>query len=161
MTDLNSRNPCTILVKDQTLTDLATYNADKIIEFYCSEKALIQLGFSAELSWQLRRNPDDFTEREFLCEAAWVILCAGFKESVLRKIFNHLSLCFCDWESARMIVEKAQLCRATALKAFRHTAKIDAVIEVARIIHGIGFEDFVECIEIDPIDTLKQLPYVG
>lgn len=135
---------------------------NKIIDFYTSEKAAIQeTQFCPELTWQLRRNPYDFSERELLCEAAWVILCAGFKESILRKIFNHLSLCFCDWESARVIVEKAELCRATAIKAFRHSAKINAIVEVAKIVDEIGFEDFAECVRIDPIGTLKQLPYIG
>ena len=144
------------------MADLEGNKIGRLIELYTSEKAAIQQSqFRAELEWQLRRNPDAFAESEFLCQAAWVILCAGFKESVLRKTFNYLSLCFCDWESARTIVEKAELCRATALKAFRHSAKIDAIIEVARIVDRVGFEDFVEWIRIDPVGSLEQLPYVG
>jgi hypothetical protein len=134
----------------------------RVLEFYCAEKMAIQQSqFRNELLWQVALSPSSFTEQELLREAAWVILCTGFKESVLRKTFNYISLCFCDWESARVIVENSERCRATALVAFKNTAKICAIIEIARIVKELGFEELVECIRIDPIGTFEQFPYIG
>jgi hypothetical protein len=144
------------------MTEANELNANKVVEFYKLEKAAIQRShFEGELLWQVGLSPSTFSEQEFLREAAWVILCSGFREAVLRKVFSCISLCFCDWESAGVIVQHASRCRATALGAFNNTAKIDAIIDIARIVDEFGFEEIAECIRIDPIETLKQLPYIG
>jgi|SRR5580658_753581 hypothetical protein len=45
-------------------------------------------GFLAEIEWQRARSISEFSETEFLRESAWVVLCSGFRESVVRSIFN-------------------------------------------------------------------------
>lgn len=44
-----------------------------------------------------------FSESDLLGELAWVILCSGFRERVVRRIFGKISLCFFDWASAATI----------------------------------------------------------
>ncbi|MBZ5505703.1 MAG: hypothetical protein LAO78_09460 [Acidobacteriia bacterium] len=144
------------------MTNPDELTANRVLEFYVAEKKAIQESqFGSELQWQVGLSSASFTEQELLREAAWVVLSAGFKESILRKAFSYISLCFCDWESARLIVENATQCQSTALEAFNNRAKIGAIVEIARIVNELGFEDITECILVDPVGTLQQLPYIG
>jgi hypothetical protein len=118
-------------------------------------------GLHQELNWQRSVVFEEFTETQLLRESAWVILCSGFRESVVRKVFNHVSLSFCDWESAQVIVESKALCRTAALASFRNERKVDALLETADLVHRSGFSSFKEQIMQDPIRRLQSLPYIG
>jgi hypothetical protein len=61
-------------------------------------------GSHHELEWQRSVHFRDFDESDLLRQSAWVILCSGFRVSTVEQIFDHISLCFCDWESAHAIV---------------------------------------------------------
>ena len=117
--------------------------------------------FSAELVWQATRDVNRFTESELLKECAWVILCSGFKESVIRRRFPFISTCFCNWESCEIICDKAQLCRTTALSCFGNERKIQAILESAAYIRRAGFENYKKLILNDPLPTLSVLPFIG
>ncbi len=132
------------------------------IRFYLlAKERLLSAGFAAEMTWQLKREFAAFTETDLLREAAWVILCSGFRESVVRRRFDQISLCFCDWESAAEICNSAQQCRATALAAFGNRKKIDAILGTATIVSRIGFLQFKEKILQDPIRSVQMLPFIG
>jgi hypothetical protein len=118
-------------------------------------------GLSSELDWQRELNFLDFTEAQFLRETAWVILCSGFRESVVRRVFDHVSLSFCDWESAALIVENGSLCRAAALASFKNERKLNALIVAATMIHQNGFSDFKSRILQNPISRLQEVPFIG
>jgi hypothetical protein len=138
---------------------LATDNA---VEFYrVAKQHLNGAGFQAEIRWQARCNLREFTESDLLREAAWVILCTGFREAFVRTCFSFISICFCEWESAALICENADLCRATALSRFRNVRKIEAIINAAKYVHGTGFDIYKTAILQDPIPALRCLPYIG
>lgn len=122
---------------------------------------VVMRGYDHEIAWQASQEFERMSESDFLRESAWVILCSGFRESVVRKKFNYLSLCFCDWQSAREIVACKDVCRETALKSFGHKGKIDAILRVAQIVDEKGFVKLKEEIQSTPLPSLKQLPYVG
>lgn len=115
----------------------------------------------AEIEWQRSRVLRDFNEEEFLCEAAWVVLNSGFKESVVRSKFDYISLCFLDWCSAKEITEARDQCISSALLEFGHLGKISAIARVAEIVAERGFSDFKKAVLGDPIAELKKLPHVG
>jgi hypothetical protein len=117
--------------------------------------------FAAEIRWQGNCNLRNFSETDFLREAAWVILCSGFRAAVIRKHFDFISLCFCDWESAASICTHADQCRETALSCFRNRRKIEAIIGTASYVVDIGFEQTRRCVLKDPIGTLQNLPSIG
>src|SRR5882757_3994124 len=98
--------------------------------------------FRAEIDWQASVNPIEFTESDLLRECAWVILCSGFRESVVRRAFPFISLCFCYWESSESICRKSDYCRSTALSAFGNKRKIQAILDVAAHIYNFGFCEF-------------------
>lgn len=132
------------------------------VAFYLSAKQQLgQTMFQSEIGWQASRTLDRFTEQDLLREAAWVILCSGFRESVVRNWFPFISMCFCEWESASTICLNSELCRPTALAAFKNERKIDAIIGTALYIDSIGFESYRKEIVQDPISTLRRLPYIG
>lgn len=118
-------------------------------------------GLSEEVEWQRNSDFALFSESDLLREAAWVILCSGFRESVVQRHFDHLSLCFCDWESAEEIVFNADACRISAQVVFRNKAKLDAIISVARRIMLFGFENIRQAAITSPLEELKKLPFIG
>jgi len=135
---------------------------DSIVSLYAKAKTIVlSHGYSDEINWQSNRNLNSLTESEFLCEYAWVILCSGFRESILRKKFNFISLCFCDWSSANDILNNANICRDSALHVFANKQKMDAIIDTANIIHNEGFTQIVENISNDPLNELQIFPFIG
>jgi hypothetical protein len=129
--------------------------------FNAALEYILEAGLEKELEWQRLVRFEDFTETQFLRETAWVILCAGFRESVVRRIFDHISLSFCDWESAQVIFEARDCCRTAALASFRHERKLDAVLEIVELVHLEGFASFKSKVFEDPIMRLQCLPYIG
>jgi hypothetical protein len=118
-------------------------------------------GFYRELAWQSSMQFHEFSEQTLLRESAWVILCSGFREEIVRKRFDYLSLCFCEWESATSILESMPACRFAALGGFGNSRKIDAIISVAEVIACNGFESLKARIIEDPVRHLQELPFVG
>jgi len=131
------------------------------IKFYTEARQFVFEEFPDDCRWQASRNPETFTESDLLREAAWVILCSGFRESVVRRVFGYISLCFCDWESAREIVRCSESCRVTALVVFGSDKKIQAIVDVADHVNQLGFEQLRRLLSLDPIPVLRKLPFIG
>jgi hypothetical protein len=130
--------------------------------FYVNAKKwLVDAGLDVELEWQESRDPTCFSEPEFLAEAAWVIYNSGFREAIVRRNFDYLSLCFFDWASAKEIVDSGQLCVEAAMLAIANRRKHDAVLEVARRVAEVGFPTFQKSLLSDPLPFLQRLPFVG
>lgn len=120
-----------------------------------------QAGLLGEVVWQREANFAEFTESELLREHAWVALCSGFRESAVRRVFDHVSLCYCDWESAEAIVSAGEICSTTAAYAFANRLKLRGILSTARYINNIGFEEFKQSVLADPINRLQALPFIG
>jgi len=141
---------------------ISSTNILSLYEIYnFAKKSIKSAGFEQEGQWQVGLNFHHFSETDLLRESAWVILCSGFKEKIIRKIFNYISLCFCDWESAKEIAVNENLCRETALSQINNRQKVNAIIQVAHIIFATGFEQLKKRIIKNPINELKLFPYIG
>ena len=137
-------------------------NLTEALRIFSEASRYIQsAGLERELQLHRELNIEVFTESDLLREAAWVILCSGFRESVVQRLFGHISLCFCDWESAREIVNAAAGCRLAAARVFRHEAKIDAIVNVAWRIERLGFTALKRSIISNPIGELQRFPHIG
>jgi hypothetical protein len=137
-------------------------STNESVRFYLAAKDYLrQAGFQAEIDWQLARELHAFTESDLLREAAWVTLCAGFSEAVVRRRFDFISLCFCDWESAEAICSRAERCKATSLTRFGNRQKIEAIISTAKFLDRTGFAEFKRLVLADPINALQSLPFIG
>jgi hypothetical protein len=119
------------------------------------------MGFGKELLWQGALNPKSFSETDLLRETAWVILCSGFREATVRRVFDYISLCFCDWESADVICRYQEHCRTAALLGFANSKKIDAIVQAAGLLSYVGFDHFKASVLANPVGTLQLFHYVG
>lgn len=137
-------------------------NATLALGFFADALAYVrQNGFDREVEWQRGTTFLEFDEPDLLRQSAWVILCSGFRVSVVEQIFDHVSLCFCDWESAEAIVSTFPACRDAALASFGHRRKLDAIVEVARRVQRMSFARLKHNILCDPIEELQRFPYIG
>lgn len=114
-----------------------------------------------EISWQRSTNFVEFSEIQFLREAAWVILCSGFREATVRRVFDHISLCFCDFESAQMICSQGWRCIAAARAAMNNVPKLNAIYTCAALVHSRGFDAIRDAVLEDPMSQLQKLPFIG
>lgn len=130
-------------------------------QVYKNAKDFVLERFAADLRWQMSRDHTSFSESDLLREGAWVILCCGFRESVVRHQFSYISLCFCDWDSAIAIADKSNLCRETAAARFKNYRKLDAIVDLAKFIVREGFESLRYRIEQSPMEVLQEIPYIG
>ena len=132
---------------------------DEAIELYCRAREYSR-SVGADRDF-VPKGIGHVTESEFLVEAAWVILCSGFRESVVRAKFDYISLCFCDWESAQSIVQAGPSCLLAARKSINNEPKLQAIYEVARRISLRPFDEFRAEMQHAPLDVLERLPYIG
>lgn len=107
-------------------------------------------------------NPlEAVSESRFLRELAWVILCGGIAESVVRKVFPAITESFLDWQSAEEIAERSSECVGSATIHFRHEKKIEAIASSARIVHLRSFSAVRDGILRDPLGSLMEFPFIG
>jgi hypothetical protein len=106
-------------------------------------------------------SPEKVTESKFLRELAWVILCGGIAESVVRSRFPAITNSFLNWCSAEEIAARSSECIISATVCFRHNKKIEAIAASARIVHRRSFAVVHEGILRDPLRSLMEFPFIG
>jgi len=131
------------------------------IAYMTMKEWVIDAGYAWEVDWQDQLCFSDLTESRFLCEAAWVILSAGFSNAVLRTRFMPIAEAFCCFRNAEEIVDQALHCRRNALSVFGNSKKIDAIIEVARRVLDAGFQETKLRIETERCQYLESFPQIG
>ena len=148
--------------KDEVSSSVVGWRIHRLLSAYLlAKRVVIECGYGPELRWQASCNVDEVTESDFLREYAWVTLCSGMRERVVRAKFSSISECFHDWDSATRIMEDPESCRRLALTRFRHSGKINAIIRVASMIDSAGFPALKKEILDEPLKTLQRLPYMG
>jgi hypothetical protein len=126
-----------------------------------ARETIIRLGFSNEIDWQESRHLAQLSESDFLAQAAWTILAAGFRESVVRKLFPRISLAFLHWTNARAIARRRRICETAALCVFNHPVKIRAIGAVCVRVAQTGFPSILEMIQAQGVTFLQTFPFVG
>lgn len=129
--------------------------------YLTAREAVVAAGFAAEIDWQDDQRIDAVSESVFLREAAWVILSAGMRESVVRDRFGQVTTAFLKWESAEVIARRRRQCIRRALAVFNHPGKIGAISEVAVLLAEVGFDAFRDRLRSDGLRELQQLPFIG
>ena len=137
-------------------------NMSRLVGIYLDVKdAVIEHGFAWEIDWQADKRFESINESDFLREAAWTVLSAGFRESVIRRLFGPFSRAFLNWSSARHINTKREYCRQKALRLFGHKGKIRAILDIAFIVSSLGFDTVKQRIRLKKEIYLQSLPYIG
>lgn len=129
--------------------------------YYSAEKAVSDAGYASEKEWQLMLLDREMTATDFLREGAWVILCSGFRESYVRKIFGYVSLCFFDWENASSISQNSTICESTARYAINNPRKLQAITAMSNYIDDNGFEYVENRLKNGAIPFLQEFPMIG
>jgi endonuclease III len=123
---------------------------------------LIERGYEWEVDWQESVMNAPIDEPTFLRESAWVVLCSGMRESVVRKHFRAISIAFLEWADAASIVYRSETCSREALSVFNSRRKIDAIVSIATVVMKRGFESIERQLATDTAaDYLQSLPQLG
>jgi len=139
----------------------AADHSDLVSAYVFARETVISSGYGCEVDWQNAVTIDGITETDFLREAAWVILSCGMRELVVRKRFAEVSSAFFHWKSSELIVSRRCECTTNALRWFNNSRKIDAIAQVAELLHLNGFERTIETIKEAGIGPIRELPYMG
>ncbi len=133
-----------------------------LLDVYLTAKeAVIARGFAWEIDWQEDRRLDRIGESDFLRESAWTVLSAGFRESVVRRLFGPFCEAFLGMQSAAAIQANRARCKRDALEVFNNPRKVTAILDIASIVDDLGFERVRGQIEQDNVRFLQTLPYIG
>ena len=122
---------------------------------------VIRAGYGAEVDWQAEVDFERITESDFLREAAWVVLAAGFREAVVRNCFEGVSRAFLAWCDARRIDARRKQCKEEAMAVFRNRRKIEAISEIVSRVAEEGIGGIKEGIRSRGVEYLQQFPYMG
>ena len=133
-----------------------------IVEGYLfAFETVVGAGFAHEIDEQERRRLERVTESDFLREAAWVVLCAGMRERIVRDLFPDVSDAFLQWRSAKDIVRSRSRCTRRALAVFAHRPKIEAIVAIAEQVALVSFEAVRLAVTRRGVAALEAFPYVG
>jgi len=132
-----------------------------IAKYVFAKTIVIDEGYADEIFWQADIKFEDLDESTFLRELAWVVLSSGMKERIVRNLFGMISDCFYNWESAELIVDNKDNCFHEAIRFFKNKPKISAIIRSAHNINSLGFLQIKKNIRKNPIETLREFPYIG
>jgi hypothetical protein len=126
-----------------------------------AKEAVIAAGYAAEIDWQLTRRSREITEKDFLQEAAWVILSVGLSEGAVRAVFPAVSTAFLNWESARAIDARRDDCCTKALNAFRNRRKIAAIAAIVAHVAREGHDSIIQDLRVDGTLHLTRFAFIG
>lgn len=135
---------------------------DALTRAYSQAKSLVlRAGFADEVDQAEELSIDDVQECDFLREAAWVILCSGMRERVVRHKFAALSSAFLDWSTAFEIHQNKSFCRSRALQVFAHVGKVDAILDLVAVVAHEGFEEVITALKQQGPAYLNAFSYLG
>jgi hypothetical protein len=129
--------------------------------YMTAKERVIEAGYADEIDWQEEVTFADLDEPTFLRESAWVVLSAGFRETIVRRRFGEVTKAFLDWSSANLIMTKCESCRSNALLAFGNKKKINAILGIVERVAITGIDTIRKEIESRGTDFIKELPFMG
>lgn len=129
--------------------------------YMTAKERVIEAGYADEIDWQEEVIFADLDEPTFLRESAWVVLSAGFRETIVRSRFGKVTKAFLDWSSADLIMTKRESCRSDALLAFGNQKKIDAIIEIVKRVAAEGIDMIRKEIGCRGTEFIQELPFMG
>jgi hypothetical protein len=117
-----------------------------------------EAGYKSDILWAFSLEYVTPSPRHVISETAWVIINSGFRYAVVQKLWPKLRAAFRNFHP-RVIRTLESECRAEALSVLNYPRKIDAIIEVARIIDREGVAAIVQEAQDPP--KLTRLPFIG
>lgn len=128
--------------------------------FFIAKNFINENGYAEEALLHDSISYDEICEREFLNEAAWVILNSGMRESIIRKIYPSISEAFCHWDIPELLKNEPR-CKKKALGAFNNIKKIEAIFFIAKDIQARGINQVKSDIKSQGIAKIQDYPFMG
>ncbi|MBN9376211.1 MAG: hypothetical protein J0I40_12650, partial [Cellulomonas sp.] len=132
-----------------------------LIRWYVhAKRAVVDAGFVDEIVWQASAGLTSLSRRQFVREAAWVVLAAGMSDFVVRRVFPRFASAMFEFR----LPELTRYCddaRSAALSVFGHVGKVDAILQIAQQVAALTDEDLRRRLVGDAEGFLRGLPYVG
>lgn len=130
-------------------------------KYLTAKQAVISAGYGGEIGWQESVLSTPLTERRFLFESAWVVLNAGMRETVVRRVFPIIADGFGGFASAEAAHRERHRGRIKAMSVFRHQGKINAIVQIIDHLNTSGLDRVRERLRWEGISYLQELPYIG
>ncbi len=109
---------------------------DALVRSYLQAKhEVVRAGYVDEIAWQHRVRLADLDHVTFMREAAWVVLCSGMREQVVRSRFGPLGGALYEWDPHGIAGDGQAAERALPL--FRHGRKINAIVSIAGTVSSL------------------------
>lgn len=132
-----------------------------IVAFYLEAHGeVVGAGYESELAWLDRVVHASVSEQQFLEEAAWVILSAGFRYSVIASRFPAIRTAFSGFASAELLVTERERHERDALKIFGNRRKISAISQAGHIVYDSRFANIIRAARHD-FRSLTVFPQIG
>ena len=128
--------------------------------YLLAKQRVIDSGFEREIAWQEEVSIDDVTPTGFVREAAWVVLCSGMRESVVRARFDRIAVSFGLWDPEHIALN-GEHCRCLARAVFNNASKIDAIARIAVEVAEGGVDDIIRGMSNAGPAYLRRFPYIG
>jgi hypothetical protein len=132
-----------------------------IAAYLAAREAVIAAGYESEIAWQAGVRLDDVTEQMFLRDFAFVVCNSGMRASVIAGLWPRLRTAFYDFAVSEWLVIDRASCRAHALAILNSPPKIDAILDAAARVHGIGWPVVHRSIREGGVAYLGTFKYMG
>lgn len=127
--------------------------------YLAAKRIVVDQGFAHEIAWQSRTRPSEVTAPVFAREAAWVVLSAGMREAVVRRVFPRLAEELHQFDPGAL--SDWQLARESTLQVFANERKVDAILAIMDTARAMGDQGVRDALVEDAEGFLSSLPYVG
>lgn len=132
---------------------------DLVSSYIVAKREVIRAGYVDEIVWQHQARLVDVNQVTFMREAAWVVLCVGMREQVVRRCFGPLGEVLHDWDPHKIAQDNGAVDRALGL--FGHQRKISAIRVIANTVALLPTHELRRLLREDCRSFLLGLPYVG
>lgn len=143
----------------------SNFEAAKV--FFLDAEEYVSNNFPEDLVWSKQvkdLKARRLTQQILLGEYAYVVYCSGFKQKVVEKYWQDLNIAYYNFVS-ELIEDKAEEVRGRALQYIRHERKVDAIIETAKWLRDMTFDEWQKykrkITPDDKFQILTELKYIG
>lgn len=133
---------------------------DELVRTYLvAKRCVVEAGYAREIAWQAEASLSSISPESFVREAAWVVLSAGMRETVIRRVFDDISSALHGFDAEWILKNESDAFR-NAYAVFSHRGKILAILAIVRMVDGLGSDGLLRAMS-NPQAFLQGLPYVG
>lgn len=136
-------------------------NQNLAIKLFDTAKSYCHKNASAELTEAMGVNENTFKNlrsKKFLSQYCWVIYASGFRESILKELFDELEDAFKGFD-LELLARTRSI--QPALKVFNNKNKANAFLRGSKLIAEEGFSAFKKRVRVEELDALEKLPGIG